>query len=450
MPKLIIFLALIALVATPAWAADWAVIVAGSNTFDNYRHQADACHAYQIVHKNGIPAENIITFMYDDIANDPTNPFPGQIFNKPTAAGTPGANVYANIQKDYTGNDVSPENFLAVLSGNSSAVPAGHKVLKSTSKDRVFIFFADHGGPGLIAFPNEYLYATDLIPVLSAMHSHKRYKRLVFYLEACESGSMFDGLLPANWNIYATTAANPDESSWGTYCPPQDMVNGVEINSCLGDLYSVNWMENSDSVGTSETLEAQFLIVQNLTSQSHVMQYGDETWTSEATGDYIGEGSKKHAHHAKKAPVMEVDEAHRPASHVNSRDIPMHLAYYRYLRAGRFSPESKSALAALRAQLDARETAEARFTQLAHLLAHDRHTGKLLHDPELWFNTPAAPVRSGVCVKAAVKALKAHGCDYDDFSLQFHRVIVNACSAHKHEEDMAHFVVKQIAKVCSA
>ena len=27
----------------------WAVIVAGSNGFWNYRHQADACHSYQIM-----------------------------------------------------------------------------------------------------------------------------------------------------------------------------------------------------------------------------------------------------------------------------------------------------------------------------------------------------------------------------------------------------------------
>lgn len=151
---------------------------------------------------------------------------------------------------------------------------------------------------------------SDLIPALKQMYETKMYKRMVFYLEACESGSMFDGLLPNSWNIYATTAANPSESSWGTYCPPNDFVNGVEINSCLGDLYSVNWMvrgtiilavlfpgigdefvrfiapshsssllfsvcfqENSDSVGPSETLEAQFLLVQNETSQSHVMQY---------------------------------------------------------------------------------------------------------------------------------------------------------------------------------
>ena len=31
--------------------------------------QADACHAYQIMKKHGIPEARIITMMYDDIAN---------------------------------------------------------------------------------------------------------------------------------------------------------------------------------------------------------------------------------------------------------------------------------------------------------------------------------------------------------------------------------------------
>lgn len=43
---------------------------------------------------------------------------------------------------------------MAILTGNSSGVSGGNgKVLKSTKKDEVFIYFADHGGPGLIAFP---------------------------------------------------------------------------------------------------------------------------------------------------------------------------------------------------------------------------------------------------------------------------------------------------------
>jgi len=70
---------------------------------------------------------------------------------------------------------------------------------------------------------------------------------MVLYIEACESGSMFEGILATNINVYATTAANSIESSWGTYCSPDDSVDGKHIGSCLGDLYSVNWMEDSDS-----------------------------------------------------------------------------------------------------------------------------------------------------------------------------------------------------------
>ena len=40
------------------------------------------------------------------------------------------------------------------------------------------------------------------------------YKELVFYLEACESGSMFQ-TLPKDIGVFATTAANAQESSWG-------------------------------------------------------------------------------------------------------------------------------------------------------------------------------------------------------------------------------------------
>ena len=42
---------------------------------------------------------------------------------------------------------------------------------------------------------------------------------LVIYVEACESGSIFEGLLSDGLNIYATTASNARESCWGTYCP---------------------------------------------------------------------------------------------------------------------------------------------------------------------------------------------------------------------------------------
>jgi legumain len=48
----------------------WAVLVAGSNGWWNYRHQADICHAYHVLRGHGIPASQIITMMYDDIAHN--------------------------------------------------------------------------------------------------------------------------------------------------------------------------------------------------------------------------------------------------------------------------------------------------------------------------------------------------------------------------------------------
>jgi len=100
--------------------------------------------------------------------------------------------------------------------------------------------------------------------------------------------------LPTNLSIYALSAAGPDESSWGTYCPPDDSVNGVEIGSCLGDLFSINWMEDSDAADfTKETLDAQFQAVKTKTTQSAVMQWGDVTFTAEPIGTFLGLGKMR-------------------------------------------------------------------------------------------------------------------------------------------------------------
>ena len=98
---------------------------------------------------------------------------------------------------------------MAILRGDVSAVKGGNgKVLKSTIEDRVFLNFADHGAVGFIAFPSGRLYADDLINTLKYMYENNLYKELVFYLEACESGSMLLKL-PDSWRIYATSAASP-------------------------------------------------------------------------------------------------------------------------------------------------------------------------------------------------------------------------------------------------
>ena len=258
-----------------------AVLVAGSKGFSNYRHQADIAHAYQLMLKNGIPAENIVVMMYDDVANARQNPFPGQLFNHPD-----GENVYDASVIDYRGSDVTPEKFLAVLQGDAET--AGGKVLQTGPDSKIFVNFADHGAPGFVAFPSEYLYADKLQDTVDYMNTNGLYDEMTMYIEACESGSMFP-YLTADSRVFALTASNASLSSWAAYCSPQDMVNGVEIGSCLGDLFSVSWMEDTEGHNPlRETLATQADNVTTLTNRSPVMQFGDFSFTSEPVADFEG------------------------------------------------------------------------------------------------------------------------------------------------------------------
>lgn len=84
MSNKLITLAIFACLLSIAMADNWAVVVAGSNGFWNYRHQADVCHAYHTLIAKGLKAENIIVLSYDDAANSASNPFPGTLYNKPS------------------------------------------------------------------------------------------------------------------------------------------------------------------------------------------------------------------------------------------------------------------------------------------------------------------------------------------------------------------------------
>merc|ERR1711972_249705 len=89
--------------------------------------------------------------------------------------------------------------------------------------------------------------------------------------------------------IYALSASNPTESSWGTYCGSEAKVNGKSIGSCLGDLFSVSWMEDTDAQDTTkEDLQTQFTTVKALTTKSHVMQWGDLSFTGDYVSEFVG------------------------------------------------------------------------------------------------------------------------------------------------------------------
>ena len=407
---------LLGLCATGAVADNYAVLVAGSNTYMNYRHQADVAHAYQVLVQGGIKADNIITMMYDDVANSEENPFPGQIFNKPTTGA--GWDVYKGIKIDYSGKDVNKANFEAVLTGNASAAH-GKRVLTSTSRDKVFVNFVDHGGVGLICFPGcaETLSATDLVKTLTTMHTKQMYSELVFYLEACESGSMFE-TLPTNLNIYAVTAANAKESSWGTYCPPQDVVNGKPLNSCLGDLFSVNWLENADTTNLQvETLAVQFEAVKKATAKSHVMQFGNISMTIEAAASYEGTGN------------VHNETASERGDGSDSRDVTLVTLHHRYLRAE--GAARVAAEAALVGEIEARASADVMFAAIAKAV---------FGGASVFTSQQMYPQ----CYDAAHAAITTQCGGYTDYSLKHVKTIKALCDTAGNTAS----VLAAIATVC--
>ena len=264
---------------------NWAILACGSSGYANYRHQADVFHVYQSLIKRGFSKNQIILLAYDDIAYHPKNPFPGEIYNRPD-----GPNVYEGVIVDYTYNEVNPETYLSVLKGDTQNGKL-KKVLNSTENDNIFMYFSDHGVAGAIVFPNnKFLYADELEDAFKVMKSKKMYKNIIFYLESCYSGSMFNNIDP-DLNVYSITAASPSEQSLATYCYPQDFVKGQEMHTCLSNEFTSNWIDDSDNrfifdkknegrnlsndINEVYTSHKQFIFVKELTKNSNVQEYGN-------------------------------------------------------------------------------------------------------------------------------------------------------------------------------
>ncbi|KER18950.1 hypothetical protein T265_15733, partial [Opisthorchis viverrini] len=194
--------------------------------------QADVYHAYHVVRENSVPAENILTFAYDDIANNPKNPFKGKVFHEYQHE-----DVYNGVVIDYRGKDVTRDNSVKVLKGDKKLEANKKKMLESGPNDNVFIFYSGHGGTSHIAFPDEDLYAMEVNDTPANLHSKK-----MFNVDTCKSGSMLRDVLPSNMGIYATTSANKCENSWPLFCYDK------EIDVCPADEYSCVCLLDSEYV----------------------------------------------------------------------------------------------------------------------------------------------------------------------------------------------------------
>lgn len=242
----------------PALQDKWALLVASSKDWKNYRHQADILSVYQMIRERGYPDDHIILIMEDDLAQNPKNPFKGEV--KTDLAES---NLYQNFDIDYKMSDLTPTDIMNILSGKkTSRTPI---VIESTDKDNILIFWSGHGTQAELCWGDEFMgVRKEMVSnTLRQMAKEKKYRKLLCLIEACYSGSIVKDIqIPGALFI---TAANDKETS-----------KADNFSNQLGV-----WMTNRFTYGLREQLETDMSVpLRDLyyrlfinTIGSHVMVY---------------------------------------------------------------------------------------------------------------------------------------------------------------------------------
>ena len=242
----------------PVLQDKWALLVASSKDWKNYRHQADILSVYQMIRKRGYPDDHIILIMEDDLAQNPKNPFKGEV--KTDLAES---NLYQNIDIDYKMSDLTPTDIMNILSGKkTSRTPI---VIESTDKDNILIFWSGHGTQAELCWGDEFMgVRKEMVSnTLRQMAKEKKYRKMLCLIEACYSGSIVKDIqIPGALFI---TAANDKETS-----------KADNFSNQLGV-----WMTNRFTYGLREQLETDMSVpLRDLyyrlfinTIGSHVMVY---------------------------------------------------------------------------------------------------------------------------------------------------------------------------------
>merc|ERR1712216_255551 len=212
---------------------------------------------------------------------------------------------------------------------------------------------------------------------------------------------------------YGLSAASPDESSWATYCGDDAVVNGKSLNACMGDLFSVSWMEDSDAVDiTHETLKEQFKTVKTATTKSMVMQWGDLSFQTDKVSEYQGsDGAFASAN---------LDTA---KGAMNARQVDLQQAYYNYVNAAT-GADRMAAGEELKSVISDQIAAETAYENFLHIVyPEDASKRQAARENK-------APANQYKCEMAARKSFEenANFDAFSGFAMQFHQQVVNVCA----------------------
>lgn len=190
----------------PRLNSRYAVVVGASDTWMNYRHQADALAFYQLLKSNGYDDDHIILIMEDNIANNPLNIRPGEVRVTPD-----GENLYHDVRVDYHLSDISVSDLMDIMSGRKSE--RLKEVIDPGADDNIIMIWCGHGAGNTLMWGSlTNVYGRDMKHLISNLQSEGRYRKFLFVLDACYSGTIGEACegIPG---LLVFTAAHANETS---------------------------------------------------------------------------------------------------------------------------------------------------------------------------------------------------------------------------------------------
>lgn len=196
---------------------NWAVVACTSRYWFNYRHIANALSIYRSIKRLGIPDSHIILMLADEMPCNPRNTRPATVFNNVRQH----INVYGDdVEVDYKGYEVTPENLVRVLTGRVQAGTPRSKQLLSDETSNVLVYLTGHGGEGFLKFQEaEEITNIELADVFEQMWQKGRYNELLLLTDTCQAASIHAKCYSPN--ILAAASSRVGEDSLSHHDDPK-------------------------------------------------------------------------------------------------------------------------------------------------------------------------------------------------------------------------------------
>lgn len=242
---------------------NYAVVVSSSDTWNNYRHQADALAMYQLLKRHGYDDDHILLIMEDNIAYDSRNLYPGVVKIR-----SDGENVYKDVKVDYKLSSITFSDFLNIMRGNSSSDLT--EVLTSTENDNVIVFWCGHGYKNMLAWGSHgTVSGIEMKELIENMKAMGKFRKMMFVMDACYSGTIGEACIGIPGVLFITAA--------NAYEPSKADMRDSEMGIWLSNGFTRLFQETIDA-NPSISLRDLYYILARHTVGSHATIYNVDNY----------------------------------------------------------------------------------------------------------------------------------------------------------------------------